>query len=105
MDPNKLVVCFTNGSIRVFDPEYNKVTAEINAEFARLHNLSHLENQDFQSRDSINAVSVNQQLQLIAAAYEDNYVRVFDIRSGQMTNSFGKFFKFFCMITLNLTFF
>jgi len=88
MDRSKLIVCFTNGSIKVYDPEYNKVTAEINAEFQLLHNLSHLESQDFQTRDSINAVSVNRQLQLIAAAYEDNYVRVFDIRSGQMTSSF-----------------
>ena len=85
------MVCFTNGSIKIYDPEYNTVTSEINADFTCLHKFSHVESQDFQSRDSINAVSVNQQLQLIAAAYEDNYVRVFDVRSGQMTSSFGKF--------------
>lgn len=49
---------------------------------------SHLEaNTIPKQRDAINDISVNEQMNIIGAAYEDHYVRLFDINSNKLISS------------------
>jgi len=81
LNSTTLVASFTDGTIRLYDVQTGK-------EIQTLNSLSHIEEgSQSAARDLINSISVCQQLNYVAAAYEDHYARIFDINSNKLVSS------------------
>lgn len=76
-----LVTSYTDGRIKLYDVNHEH-------EISTFANFSHLEDVTVpKPRDLINSISVNSQLGIIGAAYEDHYARIFDVTSNKLVSS------------------
>ncbi|BGP52400.1 1,2-dihydroxy-3-keto-5-methylthiopentene dioxygenase [Rhodotorula kratochvilovae] len=69
----RLVVAFQSAVVKIFDAEDGREVQRIDAD----------ETADGTPETQINALSVREDLKLLATAHEDRYIRVFDLTSGK----------------------